>query len=229
VRGVQAEDVVSRVVEVAILSCTLLCRKNLKIDMAGQQVLSLKIKLRSFLLVYLPLSNDELARMDHCNKDDSSNFDPMRSKRELMMRYCSWFFEKKKNNGIIDDCILSSNTVEMDVNIPLGYIEDFYQNAFRFKNATCGDGDVGSDTREKSNSSGEEMMIDYHTADYYKFARWFSLHCQQHQCIKSEGIVEVSLRRPSSTPWEDCKEIYLPKWKEWQEKEEQRSTPQDLM
>ena len=219
----------SRVVEVAILSCTLLCRKNLKIDMAGQQVLSLKIKLRSFLLVYLPLSNDELARMDHCNKDDSSNFDPMRSKRELMMRYCSWFFEKKKNNGIIDDCILSSNTVEMDVNIPLGYIEDFYQNAFRFKNATCGDGDVGSDTREKSNSSGEEMMIDYHTADYYKFARWFSLHCQQHQCIKSEGIVEVSLRRPSSTPWEDCKEIYLPKWKEWQEKEEQRSTPQDLM
>jgi hypothetical protein len=55
---------------------------------------------KNVLLVYLPSSNGELATLNHISNGDDSKFDPMRSKRELLMRYCSWFFEKKDTDGI---------------------------------------------------------------------------------------------------------------------------------
>ncbi|KAL3823096.1 hypothetical protein ACHAXA_011148 [Cyclostephanos tholiformis] len=173
------------------------------------------------LLVYFPLSNDDLATMNYIKERDDCTFDPMRSKRELLMRYCSWFFEKNHNDETINHCSLS-DTVKMNVNVPLGFIEDFYRDQFPSKNAFCDGDDVDLVDRGKCNSSDDWIIMpDYCTADYYTFAHWFADHCQQH-----EGIVDVYLCPPSYAPWEDCKELFFVKWKE-QKKGDIRISPQD--
>ena len=178
------------------------------------------------LLVYFPSSNDELAMMNYISEGDDSNFDPMRSKKELLMRYCSWFFENKGINMINDHCSLGTDIVKMSVDVPLGYIEDFYRNQFLNKINLCDCDDGDSTDREQCNGSSVDWMItpDYCTAEYYQFAHWFANDSQQH-----EGIVEVDLSRPSSNPWEDCKQIFSMKWKGWQDKEDESNPPQDFI
>jgi hypothetical protein len=159
------------------------------------------------LLVYLPLSNDYRSRMNQNNTNESS-----------LMRYCSWFFEKNEINQFVDeedddDGSEGSNnilttTVEMDVNIPLGFIEDFYISQGFRRDTTCGS--------------------DYRSADYYKFAHWFADQChlkQQEQQRCGGGVVEVSLHRPNIAPWEDIKESLLQEWTE----EVRKNKPQDLI
>jgi hypothetical protein len=161
------------------------------------------------LLSYLPLSNDYRSRMNQNNTNDESS----------LMRYCSWFFEKNEINQFVDeedddDGNESSNnllttTVKMDVNIPLGFIEDFYISQGFRRDATCGS--------------------DYRTADYYKFAHWFADRChlkqQEQQGCGGSGVVEVSLHRPNIAPWEDIKESLLQEWTE----EVRKNKPQDLI
>jgi hypothetical protein len=68
------------------------------------------------------------------------------------------------------------------------------------------------------------IIPDYCTVDYYKFAHWFADHSQQH-----EGIFEVDLCPPSYTPWEDCKDFFFVKWKEWENKDNEKNSPQDYL
>jgi len=165
------------------------------------------------LLVYLPLlSNDDddhhqSRRMNQNNDNDSS-----------FVRYSSWFFEKNEMNQFVNEDeddnneggnnLLTTTTVKMDVNIPLGFVEDFYiSQGFRRDATAC---------------SGS----DYRTADYYKFAHWFADRCNLRQQQQQEGfggVVEVSLHRPNIAPWEDIKESLLHEWTE----EVRKNKPQD--
>lgn len=166
------------------------------------------------LLVYLPLlSNDDddhhqSRRMNQNNDNDSS-----------FVRYSSWFFEMNEMNQFVNEDeddnneggnnLLTTTTVKMDVNIPLGFVEDFYiSQGFRRDATAC---------------SGS----DYRTADYYKFAHWFADRCnlrqQQQQQEGFGGVVEVSLHRPNIAPWEDIKESLLHEWTE----EVRKNKPQD--
>lgn len=164
------------------------------------------------LLVYLPLlSNDDddhqSRRMNQNNNNDSS-----------FVRYSSWFFEKNETNQFVNEDeddnneggnnLLTTTTVKMDVNIPLGFVEDFYiSQGFRRDAAACGS--------------------DYRTADYYKFAHWFADRChlkqREQQGCGGSGVVEVSLHRPNIAPWEDIKESLLHEWTE----EVRKNKPQD--
>jgi hypothetical protein len=186
----------------------------------AQPPLDTKDKNSSFddimLLVYFPYNDNE----SHDSLDN--DFELRRqSNRELMMRYCSWFFDEEINDGNNYDH--SNGFARMKFDIPFHFVEEFYQITFIHATNLVTDDD---DDSEKS--SEEEMMIDYHTADYYKLAHWFTRQRQKER-DSSKGAVEVSLCPPSTTPWEDCKDILLPEWKEWQEKEEQKNKPQDLM
>jgi hypothetical protein len=163
------------------------------------------------LLVYLPLSNNDYrSRMNQNNNNNESS----------LMRYCSWFFEKNEIHRFVDEDEdddgnessnnrLTTTTVVMDVNIPLGFIEDFYISQGFRRDATCGS--------------------DYRTADNYKFAHWFADRChlkqQEQQGCGDSGVVEVSLHRPNIAPWEDIKESLLREWTE----EVRKNKPQDLI
>jgi len=110
------------------------------------------------LLVYVPIDVDKPKQNDNI---------------KLIRRYCQWFLEKDietKSN---------SQTVEMNVDIPFSFIEEFYQVVFGF------------------NTDGG--LPDYRTSKYYSLAKWFSAQYR---------LVDVSLCKPS-IPFEDCKKTLL--------------------
>ena len=99
----------------------------------------------------------------------------------------------------------------MKIDIPFNFVDEFYRITF-----LCGsDSDTSSsagedddhdndhdhdDGHDSEKGSEEEMMIpDYHTANCYKFAHWFTHHRQQ-ELELSEGAVEISLCPPSTKP-----------------------------
>ena len=94
----------------------------------------------------------------------------------------------------------------MDVNIPFGYVEDFYRSVFRSDSEARTDSEAN--TTDDDDTVGSKGIPDYRTADYYKFARWFA----HDRIIKLKGV-EVSLRSPTM-PWKDCKDLLKLEWKE---------------
>ena len=176
------------------------------------------------LLVYFPYHDKESYRYDDHNDVELER----KSKRELMMRYCPWILgeevNRTKDGSNYDDH--SNGIVRMRVDIPFNFVDEFYRITFLYDSS---DSDTSSSEEEeeeddddqcsKENSEEEMMIPDYHTANYYKLAHWFTHHHQQEREF-SEGAVEISLFPPSTKPWEDCKEILWPEWKEWQEKRE---------
>ncbi len=186
------------------------------------------------LLVYLPYHDNEAYRNNGHNDAKLER----KSKRELMRRYCLWFFGEEMN-GINDDSNYddhSNGFVRMKNDIPFNFFDEFYRITFLHNidsdSSSSEEEEEDDDDDGSKKSNEEEMMIpDYHTANYYKLAHWFTHHCQQKQDL-SKGALEVSLCPLSTRPWEDCKDILWPKWKEWQEKrekDERKSKPQDLM
>ena len=152
------------------------------------------------LLVYFPFDTDEIGNSFMLNGDIEAN-----SNRDLVRRYCSWFIEEtcgninKKSNGNND-----TSTVRMDINIPFQYVVDFYQSVFGYD----------SEEGEKNSDNGDDGGIpDFRTANYYKLAHWFT---HNHDFSNNIQGVEVSLCHPA-TPWEDCKDNLLIKYKEWTE------------
>jgi len=111
------------------------------------------------LLVYFPFSNEQLT-------NDLYN-------TEVMKRYCQWCLEKDIENNT------NPQTVQMNVEIPFHFIEEFYQVVFGFNT------DYG--------------LPDYHTSEYYCLAKRFSAQ---------NRLVDVSLCKPS-IPFEDCKKTLL--------------------
>jgi GNAT superfamily N-acetyltransferase len=177
------------------------------------------------LLVYYPYHAKRA-----CHNDGDNDVELGRkSKTQLMMRYCSWFFDEQTNGndeGSNNDH--SRSFVRMKMTIPFHYVEEFYQitfiHALDVDTDTSSSEDVDDDESEKSTK--EDTIPDYRKADFYKLAHWFTHHRQQEPEL-SEGSVEISLYPPSTTPWEDIKETLLPEWKEWQDKEERKNKPQE--
>eukprot|EP00956_Cyclotella_meneghiniana_P019437 scaffold33263_cov70-Cyclotella_meneghiniana.AAC.4 len=119
------------------------------------------------LLVYFPFDEDSTDAID-TSTDNAKNF-------------YNWY---KKSKGI--------QSVQMNVSIPFGYVEDFYRSVFGY-----------SAEEYDLDSNG---IPDYRTAKYYKLAHWFS----REKC--KSGFVEVNLCGP---PWEDCKEVFFQEMKDW--------------
>jgi len=177
------------------------------------------------LLVYFPFfdnDNCEQQQLERNNnlmmKEDDAE---ARFKRELILkRYCPWFLEGqsccdtgRSNNGN------HLNTVQMNIQIPFQYIEDFYQSVFGYdsEEEETNSGNIGSE------SDGGEGIPDYRTANYYKLAHWFTHHNRRQSSDSSKGVcVEVSLCHPTATSWEDCKDSCMVEWKEWQEMQHQK-------
>ena len=111
------------------------------------------------LLVYFPMNVDQLT-------NDLYN-------RELIHQYCQWFLEKdtETNNN--------SQTVQMNVEIPFNFIEEFYSVVFSLNT--------------------DDGLPDYRTSKYYCLAKRFS---------SQNRLVDVSLCKPS-IPFEDCKKTLL--------------------
>ena len=149
------------------------------------------------LLVYFPFDND------NGQLEDVAALMSNTSKGDLMNRYCPWFLNEhnnkqccNNNDGRTNGNAL--NSVNMNINIPFRYIEDFYQSVFGYHSV----GEI----------SEEGKIPDYHAADYYKLARWFT---HNREISDSRGVVEINVCRP--TPWEDCKNGLLAEWQEWKE------------
>jgi len=175
------------------------------------------------LLVYFPwFENDDDAAAGAIAKLERKERSEDEDGGLIMERYCPWFMEEQRHRcggGNDDDDDdddgdddgsrgdgENSNTVQMNVNIPFGYVEDFYRSVFHCNSEECTNDD-------NDDTVGSERIPDYRTADYYKFAHWFA----HDRPDKSKGVVEVSLRSPTM-PWEDCKDRLKLEWKEWEER-----------
>jgi hypothetical protein len=184
------------------------------------------------LLVYFPYHDDdnEVSSCKNGVDEDDDELKDMTSKsnREIMMRrYCSWYFDDEINNGDY-----STSTVRMMINVPWNYVDDFYQTVFIYYS----DSDTTTDDEEEEEESsindddGREVIslsspLNYHTANYYKLAHWYTHHRQQQEydLYNNKGLVKISLLCPSIAPWEDIKESLLPEFEQWK----QRHIPQD--
>ena len=126
------------------------------------------------LLVYFPFVEDEISEIkQNLTANETNSFYP--------------WFEYRSN----------IMPVQMNVDNPFCYIEDFYKSVFGYN----------SSEESLANQDDIEGIPDYRTANYYQLARWFS--CDQ----VSSGLVEVNLCGP---PWEDCNDNLYKELAEWQ-------------
>lgn len=164
----------------------------------------------------------------------------------VIKRFCPWFVENINKKECRSDINTQndSNTVQMDINIPFQYVEDFYQSVFGYDNIDNNEveeieGDVNLNDRTSNEATADgassengsiEGIPDYHQARYYQLAHWFChnrkqqhhqnkyQHDNNNNDIDPKRAVNVSLSKPSaSRPWEDSKEHLYVEWKEWLE------------
>ena len=182
------------------------------------------------LLVYFPYHDDDNVSCHDGNEDDDDDdlilVKSKSNNRERMSRYCSWYFDDEINNGDY-----STGTVQMKINVPWNYVDEFYQTTFIYSTDSDTSTDEDEDDEDCSIKDDDGSPLDYRTANYYKLAHWYTHHRQQQEYDlhnnnnnnNNNGLVEISLLRPSIAPWEDIKESLLPEFEQWK----QRNIPQD--
>lgn len=150
------------------------------------------------LLVYFPFRRvDVEGFLAKESLNEASDYD-FNEKIDLLKRYCPWFHQTanaKCNNF---------DTVQMDVNIPFRYVEDFYQSVFGYES------DAGN-----AKDNGDFGIPDYRTADYYRLAYWFT-HNRVSQNENNEDVVVTVPVSVLSPPWDDCKDSLTSEWKDWE-------------
>jgi GNAT superfamily N-acetyltransferase len=107
-------------------------------------------------------------------------------------KYCPWYQNHSSD----------TESVQLDVNIPFHYVEDFYKSVFGYNSV---------EEQSLSNRDDVDGIPDYRDAKYYKLAEWFC----KHKC--NSGLVDVELCSP---PWKDCKEALYLEMADWNQSNE---------